>query len=319
MIINNVGLVGESAEFQTILNTSNIIAATDATVLILGESGTGKELIAQNLHYKSNRADKAFVTINCASLPENLVEAELFGHKKGAFTGADTNRLGRVKAAHNGTLFLDEIGELPLSIQAKLLRFLESGECQAIGEEKTEQLNVRVIAATNRNLQQEVANGKFRADLYYRLNIVPINLPSLRERPSDIPLLLKYYSSKSANAHKLAPISFAKETQSFLKKYQWPGNVRELKNFVERMVIFFAGKEIQLSQVPVDMRYQTNESNNRNNGFQLPDHGIELEQFEIDLIHQALQKTRGNRTHAARLLGLTRDTLLYRMKKHAIS
>lgn len=318
MIINNTGLVGESAEFQNVLNASNIIAATDATALILGESGTGKELIAQSLHYKSNRADKPFVVINCAALPENLVESELFGHKKGAFTGADTHREGRVKEAHNGTLFLDEIGELPLSIQAKFLRFLESGECQPLGDSKSEKVNVRIIAATNRDLQKEVKAGNFREDLFYRLNIIPINLPSLRKRVSDIPLLLKHYISKSAKNHNLAPISFDKESLSFLKQYSWPGNIRELKNFVERMAIFYAGQQIQLNQIPADMRYTTSSATS-SDGYQLPDQGIKLEHFEVDLISQALQKTSGNRSRAARLLGLTRDTLLYRMKKHAIA
>lgn len=316
--MNNIGLVGESVEFQNILNASSIIAVTDATALILGESGTGKELIAQNLHFKSNRAQKPFITVNCASLPENLVESELFGHKKGAFTGADSHRDGRVKAANHGTLFLDEIGELPLAIQAKFLRFLESGECQPLGEERTEKLNVRIIAATNRDLLQEVKAGNFREDLFYRLNIVPIKLPTLKERANDIPLLLAHYAKVSAKKHSLQPISFKKDALSFLKQYAWPGNIRELKNFVERMAIFFAGMEVELSQIPTEMRYASEDAKS-DTVFQLPDQGIKLESFEIDLINQALQKTSGNRSRAARLLGLTRDTLLYRMKKHAIA
>lgn len=318
MLINNSGLIGESAEFHNVLNAANIIASTDATALVLGESGTGKELVAQNLHFKSPRADKPFITINCAALPETLIESELFGHKKGAFTGADSHREGRIKAAHNGTLFLDEIGELPLSIQAKFLRFLESGECQCLGEEKPYKVNVRVIAATNRDLQKEVDAGRFRADLYYRLNIIPINLPPLRERGNDVKLLLNYYAKKSASAHKLEPISFSKECLSELKKYRWPGNIRELRNLVERMTIFNAGQQIEVSHLPQEITQGTS-ATATDNGFDLPDTGINLEKVEINLIQQALNKTRGNRSRAAKLLGLTRDTLLYRMKKYTIA
>lgn len=316
MLMNNSGLIGESVEFQNVLNAANIIAATDATALILGESGTGKELFAENLHFKSARANKPFVTINCAALPETLIESELFGHKKGAFTGADSHREGRIKSANNGTLFLDEIGELPLSIQAKFLRFLESGECQSLGDEKTYKVNVRVIAATNRNLLKEVNAGRFRADLYYRLNIVPINLPTLNQRGNDIKLLLDYYVNKSAKTYNVAPVTFSKECISFLKKYEWPGNIRELRNMVERLAIFHAGQQIEISQLPVEIR---NTNTKVHEGFDLPDSGINLENVEVNLIHQALDKTKGNRTRAARLLGLTRDTLLYRMKKYSIA
>ncbi len=318
MRIENKGIVGHSAEFQNVLNATNIIAATDATALILGESGTGKELIARELHLQSARAHKPFVVINCAALPENLVESELFGHKKGAFTGAESNREGRIKAADNGTLFLDEIGELPSNIQAKFLRFLESGECQPVGEEKPTLVNVRLIAATHRDLQHEVNAGRFRADLFYRLNIVPITLPPLRERRSDIPLLLSHYAGLCAETHQLAPIQFSRASVALLKKYRWPGNIRELKNLVERLAIFNAGSIIEPENLPPEI-HATPLPEQCQNQFELPDSGLSLEKMEMDFIRQALAKTRGNRSHAARLLGLSRDTLLYRMKKYAIT
>lgn len=311
-------MIGESAELHNVLNATNIIAATPATVLILGESGTGKELIAHSIHQQSVRSSQPMVSINCSALSDTLVESELFGHKKGSFTGADSDRPGKLKTAHNGTLFLDEIGELPLSIQAKFLRFLESGECQTVGEETSKKLDVRIIAATNRDLRQCVSNGTFREDLYYRLNVIPLTLPPLRDRGNDISLLLKHYAQHFAITYQLDKISFSSSAIKILSQYQWPGNIREIKNFTERMAILNHGKTIQIENIPGE--YLPVDSNITDAiPFKLPIAGLNLEDMEISFINQALNKTAGNRSRAARLLGLTRDTLLYRIKKYSLS
>lgn len=309
-------VIGNSAEFNNMLNATKLIAATDASALILGESGTGKELVAETIHAYSPRKNKPFVSINCSALPENIIESELFGHRKGSFTGADAHREGRIKAANGGTLFLDEIGELPLTAQAKLLRFLESGECQSLGEEYPTIVDVRVIAATNRNLLELVEAGQFRQDLYYRLNVIPINVPSLRERGNDVNLLLEFYGQYFADKYSISPVRFSKSANAVLKNYKWPGNVRELKNFAERMSILFAGQQIEETNLPFEMRQVKTVS--FGSLFNLPETGINLENLEVNFIQQALEKTQGNRSRAARLLGLSRDTLLYRMKKYAI-
>ena len=308
-------LIGNSGEFANILRTAGLIAMTDVTVLISGESGTGKELLARAIHQSSQRAKKPFITVNCAALPEQLVESSLFGHRRGAFTGATTDQHGYVQAAQGGTLFLDEIGELPLEAQAKLLRFLESGECQTVGKTQADQVDVRVLAATNRCLLTASEQGQFRQDLYYRLSIVPLELPALRQRRSDIVSLLKHFTEQLADKHRLDQPAYSKETLAILKKHCWQGNVRELRNFCERMVIFHAGKTVLPSHLPTEFR-QSQQSTNT--AFVLPEQGVQLDQLEHSLIQQALDKTDGNRSQAARLLGLTRDTLLYRMKKYAV-
>lgn len=309
-------LIGESPEFLNLVRTAQVVAMTDVTALVLGESGTGKELLASALHRESGRADAPFVAINCAALPEGLAESELFGHRKGAFTGAVKDHAGRIRAAHRGTLFLDEIGELPLMVQAKLLRFLESGEVQAVGDTAVDNVNVRVIAATHHDLYERVQRGLFRADLYYRLNVVPLEMPPLRERKGDIGLLLQSLTQKSAQQHRLGTPQFLPRAIKALELYDWPGNVRELRNFAERMVVLFPGMKVDLENLPHEIREPQLDSAAP---FTLPDSGIRLEDLEQDMIRQALHKTRGNRSRAARLLGLTRDTLLYRLKKYAIN
>jgi DNA-binding NtrC family response regulator len=311
-------LLGKSGEFCTVIRAARIVAMTDVTVLIEGESGTGKELLAQTIHEHSPRAQGAFITINCAALPESLAESELFGHRKGAFTGAVADQQGRIQAANGGTLFLDEIGELPLSIQAKLLRFLETGECQVIGKSRVEQVDTRIIAATNRDLYAQTQQGEFRQDLYYRLNIVPLELPPLRKRLDDLELLLHTFTKQLAERHNLSPPHYNKATLKHLHRYKWPGNIRELRNFCERMLIFFSGKSIEPTHLPREFRPEPKKLFQPAEGFNLPETGINLEALEIQMIRQALHKTYGNRSQAARLLGLTRDTLLYRIKKHAI-
>lgn len=310
-------LQGESPAFLSLLRSARIAARTDVSILLLGESGTGKEVLARAIHAESRRGDRPFITINCAALPESLAESELFGHRKGAFTGASEHALGRIKAAEGGTLFLDEIGELPLSIQAKLLRFLESGECHSVGESEAVRVNTRIVAATNRDLLKEVKAGQFRQDLFFRLNIVPLKLPALRERHGDIEKLVSNFTAQLAHRHGLAAPRYSIPAIERLQRYDWPGNVRELRNFCERMLILLGGRTIKPDNLPQEMQPQARAAGN-GGGFALPEGGIVLEELEIDLIQQALNKSRGNQSKAARLLGLTRSALLYRMKKHAL-
>jgi transcriptional regulator with PAS, ATPase and Fis domain len=305
-------LLGNAPDFSNLLNAARFVASTDATVLILGESGTGKELLAQAMHQYSRRAAHPFVTVNCAAIPENLAESELFGHRKGAFTGATEHQQGRIQAADRGTVFLDEIGELPLSVQAKLLRFLETGECQVVGQSTTTQVNTRLIAATHRDLYADMQTGRFRKDLYYRLNIVPLELPPLRQRIEDIELLLKHFIAHFSTQHQLPAPEFSTATLKLLRQFTWQGNVRELRNFCERMVIFHGGKPLEPTHLPREFHVTVPPATVK---FTLPDTGINLQTVEQQFIQQALEKAAGNRSKAARLLGLTRDTLLYRIKK----
>lgn len=307
-------MLGEAPEFLAVTRSAQVAAATDVTTLLLGESGTGKELLARAIHEESHRQNAPFVTINCAALPESLAESELFGHCKGAFTGA-TGSTGRIRAADAGTLFLDEIAELPLNIQAKLLRFLESGECQGVGGTVPAKVDVRIVAATHRNLFEMVREGRFREDLYYRLNVVPLELPPLRARTGDLELLLNRLTSTSAERYGLEPPRYSREALERLQHYSWPGNVRELRNFCERMVVLFTGRRVEAENLPIEIRQKAPAAATE---FALPDSGIRLDELEQHMIRQALDKTRGNRSRAARLLGLTRDTLLYRIKKYAL-
>lgn len=312
-------LLGQSSEFCTVIRAARIVAMTEVTTLILGESGTGKELLAQAIHHHSHRIKGPFIALNCAALPESIAESELFGHRKGAFTGAISDQPGRIQAAEGGTLFLDEIGELPLSIQAKLLRFLETGECQVVGQTQIDKVNTRIIAATNRDLYAQTQAGKFRQDLYYRLNIVPLELPPLRHRLDDLEKLLLIFTKRLAQQHDLPMPNYAPATLKQLRNHAWPGNIRELRNFCERMLILFSGKTITTTNLPREIQPpKTINVSSSTGGFSLPDNGINLQALEIEIINQALHKTYGNRSKAARLLGLTRDTLIYRIKKYAI-
>ncbi|MCH9698888.1 MAG: sigma 54-interacting transcriptional regulator [Gammaproteobacteria bacterium] len=310
-------LVGRSPALESVLRNARMAAATNVTVLILGETGTGKELLTEALQQSSSRANKAFVKINCAALPETLAESELFGHTKGAFTGAVSDSPGKLKAANGGTVFLDEIDSLDISLQGKLLRFLESGECQAVGKTSPDQVDVRVIAATNCDLGQRVSKGEFRKDLYYRLNVVPLELPSLRDRGSDVIALINHFIDLTTKEHALDKPKLTKAAYACLKSYRWPGNVRELKNLCERLCILRQGQIIDISNLPAEI--SSNTSTQSNHGFSLPDTGINLESLEIDLIRQALDRTNGNRSKSARLLGISRDTMLYRMNKYNLA
>ncbi|MBT8421159.1 MAG: sigma-54 dependent transcriptional regulator [Gammaproteobacteria bacterium] len=309
-------LLGESPEFLVALRTAELLAPTDATVLISGESGTGKELFAEHIHRQSRRARRPWVPVNCAALAEGLVEAELFGHAKGAFTGALERRIGRVGAADGGTLFLDEISELPLGLQPKLLRLLENGECQVVGEPHAKQVDVRIIVATNRNLPKMAREGHFRADLLYRLYVVPLELPPLRERTGDVLLLIQAFLSHFAKKNHRALPRISKPALSCLNRHRWSGNVRELRNLCERLSILHPGKTIESQDLPQEIRAGRESPFTKDDRLlTLPEEGIDLAHLEQSLLIQALNKTSGNKSRAAKLLGLSRDTFLYRLKK----
>ncbi|WP_460027090.1 sigma-54 interaction domain-containing protein [Methyloparacoccus murrellii] len=309
-------LIGQSPNFESLLRSARMVAATDVTVLIVGETGTGKEVLAQALQQHSPRSGKPFITINCAALPESLVESELFGHRKGSFTGATANQVGRLQAANGGTVFLDEVDSLPVPLQAKLLRFLETGEIQPVGETATHNVDVRIIAATNANLLDRISRGEFRRDLYYRLNVVPLEIPPLRERIGDVQVLLQHFIAQFTRDHGLQKVSISKSALNRLVAYPWPGNVRELRNVCERLCILLAGRVIEENNLPPEIVSRLPAQKPE---IELPERGINLEQVEIDLIRQALQRTNGNRSRSAKLLGISRDTLLYRMQKYGIS
>lgn len=304
-------ILGQSPDITHILRTLPMIALSDASVLISGETGTGKELIALTLHEQSRRRDRELVTINCAALPTEDVELDLFGR-----CDADGNVTfrGRLLAAAGSTVFLDEVDALPLSVQAKVLRFLEAGECQLQGSHRLHVADVRILAATSADLPAEVKAGRFRADLYYRLQVVPIDLPPLRERSEDIPLLLKHYLREFAGNN--GPVRFNREAEHYLQNYAWPGNVRELENFCQRLALLHPGQLMQAGDLPEAMHSEVAAGQHQ---FKLPPSGIDLAQVELDLIEQALEMAAGNRSKAARLLGISRDTLLYRMQKYNLS
>ena len=310
-------IIGQSPALDSLIRSARMVAATDVTVLIKGETGTGKEVFANAIQKESGRADKAFITLNCAALPESLIESELFGHRKGSFTGATANTQGLFQAADGGTIFLDEINSLPISIQAKLLRFLESGECLAVGDIKPYNVDVRIIAATNSDLNKQVEAGQFRLDLFYRLNVVPLELPPLEQRTEDIEHLIMHFLVMMSETHSIEAPKFSKQTLKVLKDYPWPGNIRELRNLCERLSILLAGRTIEPENLPRE--FVTYSSTPKAPAFTLPERGIKLDCLEADLIHQALSRTQGNRSKSAKLLGLSRDSLLYRIQKHGLS
>ena len=311
-------IISHTPVFDNVLRSARMVAATDVTVLIKGETGTGKEILASAIQKDSQRADQPFITLNCAALPESLIESELFGHRKGSFTGAIADKKGIFQAAGGGTLFLDEINSLPLSIQAKLLRFLENGECLAVGDTVPYIVDVRIISATNSDLQQQIEAGKFREDLYFRLNVIPLEIPALKDRVEDIEHLLKHFNDHFSKQHSRIAPKFSKQAIKILQNYPWPGNVRELRNLCERTSVLLSGQLIEAENFPHDF-FAIKTSYSDNQDFALPDVGINLNKLEADLIHQALERTNGNRAKSARLLGLSRDTLLYRIQKHGLA
>jgi DNA-binding NtrC family response regulator len=316
-------IIGKSAPIQRVIQFIEKIADTDSTVLITGESGTGKELVAKNIHSHSSRSHKPFVPLNCAAIPKEILESELFGHEKGAFTGAVNTRIGRFELANHGTLFLDEIGELAPPLQVKLLRVLQEREFERVGGIKTLRVDVRIIAATNRNLEKAVEEGTFREDLYYRLNVIPLKLPPLRKMKEDIPLMVEYFITHMARRKGKEPPTISDEAMQCLSGYKWPGNVRELENLVERMLILKEGEIVAPDDLPerlVDRRQAQRVANAvqvlSGDGVDL---NLMLDEIENNMIVQALEISKGIKSKAASLLGLNRTTLIEKMKKKAIT
>ncbi len=307
-------LQSRSDKMQLLYQQAHSIADTDANVLINGETGTGKEHVAQSIHRHSNRTDASWIVVNCGALPEQLVEAELFGHTKGAFTGASQAREGRITAADKGTLLLDEIGDLPLSAQVKLLRFLQDGEIQAIGADAPRHVDVRVIAATHKDLQAMMQEGTFREDLYYRLSVITLHIPPLRERREDIMPLADMFLAQSAATHNRPPAVFTPAGARLIENYGWPGNVRQLKNLCERWALLYAKRELTAELLQIDLTSNVQQANS----WELPPEGVNLADLERQLIEQALTRTQGNKTQASRLLGISRHTLDYRLEKYQI-
>jgi transcriptional regulator with PAS, ATPase and Fis domain len=293
------------------------VAGTDSTVLIQGESGTGKELVARYIHSYSRRANNPFIAVNCGAIPPELLESEMFGHEKGSFTGAVAARMGMFQLANGGTIFLDEIGEMTMPLQVKLLRVLQEREIRPVGSDRTVKVDVRVIAASNRDLQSEVEKGRFREDLYYRLQVIPILLPPLRERRSDIPVLVGYFLEKYNGKHTSRVCKIADDTMVHLWEYDWPGNVRELENLIERLVILNDDGIIRVENLPPNVRSFISEKKIPRPT--LSEEGIDLnqavEEFEYRLIDEALRRTKGNKQAAARLLGLKRTTLVAKLRR----
>ncbi|RII30173.1 MAG: DNA-binding response regulator [Geobacter sp.] len=309
-------MIGSSPAMERVFEIVRKVADTEASVLITGESGTGKELVARSIHTMSGRKDAPFVAINCAAIPRDLLESELFGHVKGAFTGAIKDKTGKFLMAEGGTLFLDEVGELPLELQPKLLRALQERVIEPVGGTTPNKLDVRVVAATNLDIEQAVAHGVFREDLYYRLAVIPINLPALRGRREDIPLLLRYFCAK----HSADKVNFGKSALDALTTYAWPGNVRELENMVERLLIMRDSDNITLEDLPEKIRNRGATAPAASSGpvINLPAEGYSLEQLEREVVVTALERNQWNQTAAARFLRIPRHTLIYRMEKYEI-
>jgi DNA-binding NtrC family response regulator len=313
-------VVGSSAALRRVLEVVERVADTDSTVLITGESGTGKEMIARALHWSSRRAERMFVTVNCGAIPEELLESELFGHVRGAFTNAVSHREGRFALAHGGTIFLDEIGDMSPNLQVKLLRVLQDRTFEPVGSSHPVKVDVRVIAATHQNLEQAIREKRFREDLYYRLNVIPIVVPPLRERREDLPLLVAHFLREASEEKQLGPCTIAPDALAKLAQYDWPGNVRELENLIERLVVLRGAGEIGVAELPPELQAGREPVPAPS---RLPPAGVAfhevVDRFEADLILQALERTHWNKNQAARLLGLNRTTLLEKIKKKRLA
>ena len=315
-------IVGNSRPIQDVIKFIEKIADTDSTVLITGESGTGKELVAKTIHYNSSRSKKPFIPLNCAAIPKDILESELFGHEKGAFTGAINTRIGRFELADHGTLFLDEIGELAPALQVKLLRVLQEKEFERVGGIKTIKVDVRILAATNRDLEKAVKDGTFREDLFYRLNVIPLHLPNLRKMKEDIPLLVGHFIEEISRRKKKDPPRISPEVMNCLVNYRWPGNVRELENLIERLIILKVGDEVGIEDLPERLREKHQDERLPSKERELSSDGVDLnlmlDEIENNMIIQALEISKGVKSKAASLLGLNRTTLIEKMKKKAI-
>ena len=313
-------IIGRSHKMQEVFHLVEKVADCDSTILITGDTGTGKGLVAKAIHQKSKRKNKPFISINCGAIPENLLESELFGHVRGAFTGATVSKSGKFELAHGGTIFLDEIGDMSPDLQVKVLKVLEEGEFEQVGGAKTIKVDVRILAATHRDLPAEVQNGTFREDLFYRLYVIPIGLPSLRERKSDIPYLAAYFMDMSNRKNNRELEGISEDGMQILLSYPWPGNVRELRNVVERLVVLKGSGKLSAHDLPVELKsangYRTPQ------GIEISDDGICLNsavtEFEKALILQSLEKTKWVKNKAAKLLQLNRTTLVEKIKRHRI-
>lgn len=307
-------VISQSGEMEEVINTAGRVAKSKATVLIRGESGTGKELIARAIHFGSQRGDKPFITVNVAAITETIMESELFGHEKGAFTGANQQRIGKFEQANGGTLFIDEVGEIPLSIQVKLLRALQFGQIERLGGNNTINLDVRIVTATHRNLEEMMSKNQFREDLFYRLNVVSINIPPLRNHKTDIQLLVDHFIGKYASQNEKNIKGISKEALDRLLKYDYPGNIRELENMIEHAVVMSRTDYINISDLPKQVEFISEQSlldpSNIADG-----HELKMKAFETALINKALQSTNGNQSAAARKLGITERHLRSRLEK----
>jgi two-component system, NtrC family, response regulator AtoC len=307
-------IISQSGEMEMVLNIVGRVANSKATVMVRGDSGTGKEVVAKAIHFSSNRKDKAFVVVNAASLSENLMESELFGHEKGAFTGAINQRKGRFEEADSGTLFIDEVGDIPLAMQVKLLRAIQFGEIQRLGSSTTINVNVRIIAATHRNLEEMIKNGEFREDLYYRLNVVSVTIPKLRERRVDIPLLVEHFIKKYSAINEKNVFGITSEALDKIIKYGFPGNVRELENMIERAVVLCRGENIVVQDLPLQVEASFEkmvlDPLNLDNEYE-----EKMKSFESEIIKEALSRTNGNQSAAARILNITERHLRSRLER----
>lgn len=324
-------LVGESLEIQNVFKTIEKVSQTDSTVLITGESGTGKELVARAIHDNSPRSAKPLVIVNCGAIPSELLESEFFGHVKGAFTGATQSRQGRFELAHGGTIFLDEVGDIPLHLQVKLLRVLQTRQFENIGSSRTIEVDVRIIAATNRDLEDAVQKREFREDLYYRLNVIPVKIPSLRERKSDIPILINHFIQEFNQVTGHTVEAPSGQIMEALMAYDWPGNIRELENLMERMVILKGQGTVDLGDLPHRIFQKFAEGRPQNASslsewefprMVLPNRGVDLKAivaaFENHLVDQALARTNGNKNRASELLQMNRTTLVEKLRKRGM-
>ena len=309
-------IIGRSKRLIEVLDLAGRAAQSASTVLLRGETGTGKELLAKAIHYNSPRKERPFVTINCGAIPKDLLESELFGHLKGSFTGAVVHKTGKVEAAHRGTLFLDEIGDMPLELQVKLLRLIQQGEVEKIGATEPMKVDVRIIAATHRNLQAMIEDQTFREDLYYRLSVIPLELPPLRERPDDIPELVRIFFGRGREKHARPNLQLPDGLMPYFEAYPWPGNVRELENIVERIIVLSDGDLVRLADLPTSLRVEPDRKNLLQ--LKLPPEGISLEAVERELILTALRKCDWNQSRAAQYLDMSRKTLIYRMEKFGL-
>lgn len=314
-------MVGSSPPMHKVYDLIERVADSDSTALIQGESGTGKEIVAKTIHFNSPRKNKPLIPINCGAIPETLLESELFGHEKGAFTGATSARTGRFEMAHGGTIFFDEIGEMPIGLQVKLLRVFQEREFERVGGTKSIHVDVRIIAATNQDLEEAVHEKRFRKDLFYRLNVIPINIPPLRERKEDIPLLIDYFLQKFNARKKRKVEGITPDAQKVLLGYHWPGNIRELENLIERMIVLKNGKMITIEDIPQKVLQPTYPDHFFQ--FELPEEGINFSQavteFENQILDQAMSKANGVKNRAAQLLKMNRTTLVERLKRQSSS